>query len=84
MRHFEDELRKFADQYDERHGIEALKELKINVKELHRDGSRRVYEMKANLVTDTGIIHVQKDGWDSINVFNDLMEAIKTAVRRSG
>lgn len=82
IKYFEDELRKFAQQYGERHGLETLKEMKINVKELNRKGLRRTYEMKANMVADSGNVHVKKQGWSPKKVFNELMAAVKKSVRR--
>ncbi|MBD3388827.1 MAG: CBS domain-containing protein [Candidatus Altiarchaeales archaeon] len=76
------ELRDFAGYYADKHGLESLKELKINVKETNRGGSNRTYEMKANMVTDRGRLHAKKTGWDAINVFNELVAALKKSIRR--
>lgn len=75
-------LEDFAGYYGEAYGIDGLQELKVNIKESHKKGSRRAYEMKANLVTDKGISHAEKTGWKPIPVFKDLLQALKNSLRR--
>jgi len=78
---FRKDLESFASQWDEIHGIESLKELKISVKDTKSKGSKRLFLMSANLISDSSRLHVNKRGWDEMSAFKSVMAALRAFMR---
>ncbi len=77
----EKSLKSFTDFYDKRIGLDTLKELKVTVKSTNDEGRKTLYEMKANMITDLRNFHAAKSGWDPIEVFDDIISALKKQAR---
>jgi CBS domain-containing protein len=70
----------FLETYHKKFGKDSIREFRITIRDLHKKGSRMKFIMSGKLLTDLGDFYAKKEGWDPIDVFDDLIEAIRRQI----
>lgn len=78
--HWDVDLEGFLETYHKKFGKETIKEFKITINTFHEDDGDVEYEMKAKLLTDEENHFVEKNGWNAVIVFHEMIDALRKQV----
>lgn len=77
MDEIEKETEKFLDLFERKFGFGALREFKVEIREMHSSGGRKEYEIKISVITDLRNFSVKKVGWNLSIDYKHALEAVK-------
>ncbi|WP_414837240.1 CBS domain-containing protein [Candidatus Nanosalina sp. VS9-1] len=60
--------------------LESPEELTIHIKKAEKDGKKHRYEFNAKLYSEYGITNVQADGWDMLEVMDEVLDELNTVI----
>lgn len=62
--------------------LENPEELTVHVKKADKDGKRHRYEMITKLYSEYGLVTVNSDGWDILDVMDESLNELDTIIRK--
>lgn len=79
IKHMQDHTKSFLKTHKSHLG--DIDEFKVSIKETHKKGDRKDYEMHARILAKKGEFNAKKEGWDAIDVYEKLIDALKKQIR---
>jgi hypothetical protein len=68
----------FLKLYIEVFGEESLKELRIEIRTMNKEGFKKEFEVKTDLFCDNGVFSVKKVGWNLYQLASKSLSVIKS------
>jgi CBS domain-containing protein len=78
--HMKMDLQDFLQIYNKKFGKDSIRDFRITIRDLHTTGDKTKFIMSAKLLTDLRDFYAKKEGWDAIDVFDDLIGAVRRQI----
>lgn len=80
MKHIQDSMHKLVKLHDDKYGASSLKEMKVQIETVNKEGGSRTFIMNASAFSDNGRYAAKKKGWDIITTTKDLADALRQQI----